>query len=158
MWKDLLQIFQYGNLVFLKYSIYYVQLPQLCLLYPLCWFAKDGSGGWSQLTTKLNNHGLDFRGSKVPAVKNAVKDAIKDLHKACIDEGAAEDLELPTKPLTYAALIAQLKTLGLLPSASQAAPGPVAGDVMDMVEEQHQQKLLDDHHNEVIHYSENLII
>ena len=93
---------------------------------------------------------MDFRGSKVPAVKNAVKEAIKDLHKACIDEGAAEDLELPRKPLTYAALITQLKTLGLLPASAPEAPLVTeAGDVVDRVEEHQQKKLLDDHQNEV---------
>ena len=83
-----------------------------------------------------------------------MKDAIKDIHKACIDGGAAEDLELPTKPLTYASLIAQLKSLGLIPSTadvpSVSGAGAGADGAMDRVEEQQQQKLLDDHHKEVL--------
>ena len=95
---------------------------------------------------------MEFRGSKVPTNKNAVKEAIKDLHKACIDGGASGDLELPTKPLTYVALISHLKTLGLLPSVPECPPVPGAGDFMDKVEEQQQQKLLDDHHKEVFSF------
>ena len=85
---------------------------------------------------------MEFRGSKVPTNKNAVKEAIKDLHKACIDGGASGDL----------ALISHLKTLGLLPSVPECPPVPGAGDFMDKVEEQQQQKLLDDHHKEVFSF------
>lgn len=94
---------------------------------------------------------MEFRGSRVPKVKSAVSEAIRDLHKACVDEGAT-DLELPTGPLTYSALVTKLRELGLIPpSPPKVAPG-VAASRAEQVEQHQQMLLLGTHRNEAANY------
>ena len=113
---------------------------------------KDGSGGWPQLGFKLANNDLDFRGCKVPKVKTAVMEAIRDLHEGCVEEGAT-DLELPTQPLTYSGLITRMKELGLIsppPPPSGVPEGDAAGvSRAEHVEQQQQALLLGTHRTEV---------
>ena len=91
---------------------------------------------------------MEFRGSRVPKVKTAVTEAIRDLHRSCVDEGAT-DLELPTKPLTYSDLIIKLKDLGLIPSTPPVAAQRSAADRIEQVEQQQQLALLETHRTEV---------
>ena len=92
---------------------------------------------------------MEFRGARVPKVKTAVSEAIRDLHKACVDEGAT-DLELPTAPLTYSALVNKLKDLGLIPPSPPKVAPRVAASHAEQVEQQQQLLLLETHHNEVL--------
>ena len=96
---------------------------------------------------------MEFRGSRVPKVKTAVTEAIKDLNESCVDEGAT-DLELPTRALTYSSLIAKLKDLGLIPppppppEVVQQGPAPAR---VEQVEQQQQLLFLDSHRTEVLY-------
>ena len=112
---------------------------------------------------KLGIFDLDFRGAKVPKVKTAVTEAICDLHRACTDEGAT-DLPLPSKPLTYTALVLKLKELGLVSPPGNAGgdipppppPPPAApqhqqeeAEVQARVDQIEQESILANHHQEV---------
>ena len=112
---------------------------------------------------KLGIYDLDFRGAKVPKVRTAVTEAICDLHRACTDEGAT-DLPLPSKPLTYTALVLKLKELGLVSPPGNAGgnipppppPPPAApqhqqeeAEAQARLDQIEQESILANHHQEV---------
>ena len=76
-------------------------------------WVRDGAGVWERLRNRLKINKLVFKGNTAPATPTATKDAIKDLSVLCKEEGA-DVSTVSSKPLSLAALVAELEKLGLI--------------------------------------------
>ena len=124
-------------------------------------------GGWPQLVNKLLLNDLEYRGNLVPEVKAAIPEAIDDLFRTCVAEGATT-LILPKKPVSFTSLIAILKELNLIktaapvvsppslapPAASSSAAPPPTPELafvapIESIEDSETARLLAQHHTQV---------
>ena len=79
----------------------------------MVWVIEDTSGGWTRMKIKFDLNGLILEAYSVPTNPSAIKDAVADLVASCRAQGAEIPI-IPTKPVTFSALISKLESLGLL--------------------------------------------
>ena len=120
------------------------------------------------MVNKLLLNDLEYRGNLVPEVKTAIPEAIDDLFRTCVAEGAT-DLILPKNPVSFTSLIAILKELNLIKTAvpvvstpslappaesSSAAPPPTPELAfvapLESIEDYETARLLALHHTQVL--------
>merc|ERR1719186_770989 len=115
-------------------KLFFDKTDQLVELFPVIWFRTDDCGGWTRLTSKLQNNGLNFHGSGVPSNPREVLVAVQEMVDGVRDDGIEFSFNLK-KPLSFSALVKRLEQLGIIRASNPginpnpllaAPPGPHA--------------------------------